>query len=206
MVKKNVRARTYNVVFYSSEKDLDCILLKNTEGINRYAYILHDKDLYTEDVLNDKGEIVHKAGELKKAHFHVLIDFINAHTFTSVKRIFTTAEDNPRVEKVTDRVAFFRYLTHKDEKNAYKYPDSAIVSNDIKYYQDLEKRGDFSTHSDCVAVQIIEDLRAKVPLKQMMYKYGRDFIINYQKYKDFAWAWEEDDKLNKYDENNMPFD
>lgn len=42
-------------------------------GIKKFAYILHDKDTYTED--DEKKNSEHKAGTLKEPHWHICLQF-----------------------------------------------------------------------------------------------------------------------------------
>lgn len=179
------RSRTFNVVFYGTALQLDKILLYHLDRIVRYAFITHDKDRYTEDITDDNGNVIHTKDELKKQHIHLLLDFYNAHTCTAVKKIFTTEEDKPRVECVSDKGAFYRYLTHKDEKNAYKYLDSEIITNDREYYEKVQRAGD-KPDRDMIAERIVFDLLDDTDPRTMLNRYGRDYIIHKDKYKDMA--------------------
>ncbi len=179
----NSRVRPYTIVFYGNEMELKKILRTNYERIAHYAYILHDKCKYLDDLKDDDGNYVHRAGELEKAHFHILVDFYNGHTFMAVKKMFTTEADNPRVEPVRDRVAQYRYLIHADDPDKYQYEKTAIVSNDINYYEKLCKNGD-RRDSDNLAEQIINDLLAGVSPRIMVSRYGRDYVIHMRQYKE----------------------
>lgn len=179
------RSRTFNVVFYGSELQLHKILTFHLDRIVRFAFITHDKDRYTEDITDDSGNVIHRKDELKKEHIHILLDFYNAHTCSAVKKIFTTEEDNPRVECVSDKGAFYRYLTHKDEKNAYKYLDSEIVTNDREYFEKVQRAGD-KPDRDMIAERIVYDLLDDTDPRTMLNRYGRDYIIHKDKYKDMA--------------------
>ena len=178
------RARPWTVVFYGTQRELFSILHTYDCRINKYAFIKHDKCHYLEDLI-EGTKVIHKKGELEKEHFHVLVDFFNGHTFSSVKRIFTTENDKPRVEKITDRVAQYRYLTHKDNPEKYQYDESAIISNDINYYEKLCLEGD-KVDNDNKAECIIMDILKGVSPRIMLSRYGREYVINYQKYQDFA--------------------
>ena len=57
----------------SHKKALSVILTKyNSLAIN------HDKDTYLFDVTDENGDIVHHKGDLKKPHYHFVVNFENA--------------------------------------------------------------------------------------------------------------------------------
>ena len=192
------RYRPWTVVFYGTKRELFQILHTYECRIAHYAFITHDRDTYLEDVFeSDKTTIKHAKGDLEKEHIHLIVDFFNGHTFTAVKKLFTTETDNPRVEVVGDRVAQFRYLTHKDDPEKYQYPDSDVISNDISYYENLCKHGD-KKDTDNIAEQIVNDMLKGVAPRIMVSRYGRDFVIHYRQYQEMAdsiRSWDFDSKV-----------
>lgn len=123
--------------------------------IRRWAYVRHDKDPYTKD---DKNLYGHKIGDLKNAHWHIVIDLGN-----SPKDVDTVAKwlgvPPQQVEIKKGKGAFLdnvQYITHEHEKQKalgkYLYPDEEIKSNFdfrkelaereeriLKYGKDLDK-------------------------------------------------------------------
>ena len=151
---------------------------------------MYEEDLYSEE----KQEFVHRKGEIEKTHIHILVDFFNGHTITAVKRMFTTELDKPRVEVIGDRVAQFRYLTHKDNPEKYQYPDSDITAYDINYYEKLCITGD-KIDSDNKAELIINDILRGISPRIMVARYGRDYVIHMKQYDECAQA------IRSYDYN-----
>ena len=185
---KSGRFRPFAIIFYGTQEELIQIIRTYRESIAHYAYITHDKDVYEEDLFNEeKQEFVHKKGEIEKVHIHILVDFFNGHTITAVKRMFTTELDKPRVEVIGDRVAQFRYLTHKDNPEKYQYPDSDITADDINYYEKLCITGD-KIDGDNKAELIINDLLRGISPRIMVARYGRDFVIHMKQYEECAQA------------------
>lgn len=180
--KSTDRSRHFTLVLYCSLNALQIILLNNLDCIANYAYILHDKDIYDDDV-KEGEEILHKKGDLKKAHIHMVISFYNVQRWSTVCKMFSTEEDNARVEVCNSRVAQYRYLTHADNPERYQYPKSSIVSNDINFYEKVQIHGD-KKDVDNVAEKIIDDMLACVSPYLLCKRYGRDFIIHYRQYKD----------------------
>lgn len=190
----NGRYRPYEVIFYGSFDDLLELLKRYKERIAHFAFIYHDKDIYEED----NEELGHKKGELKKPHFHLLLDFYNGHTFTSVKRMFTTQDDKPRVERISDRQAKFEYLTHNNYPEKYQYSEDEIYSNNIEYYKNICKRGD-RRDNDNLAMQIVEDLLKGTSPYIMLSRYGRDYVIHKAQYNDMKFDIEQWRKVHRDD-------
>lgn len=179
------RFRNYNIVFYGSEGELCKILRLNSDRISKYAYCVHDKDVYLEDRYDDDGNLVTKKGDIERVHIHCNLEFFNALSFNACKRMFTTECDNPRVERTIDKQAMFEYLVHKNDKDKFQYPYDSIVSNDIVHFEKLCKFGE-KIGSDDKAIQIVEDILKGVSKRLLMYRYGRDVIINFERYEAYA--------------------
>lgn len=179
------RFRSFTLIFYAGALELDKLLMKYSVRISHYAYIIHDKDVYQEDLQDNDGNYVHRKGEIEKPHIHLLIDFYNAHTPNAVKKLFTTELDKPRVERVVDKVAQYEYLIHKNDPDKYQYEKSAIISDDINYYEKLCISGE-KRDSDDKAISIVNDILVGISPRILMHRYGRDFIIHYNQYKDMA--------------------
>ena len=183
---KSGRYRHFDLIVYCTENELFSMLHKYNDRISRYAFAKHDKDTFDSTVYEDDGKTVkHNQGELKKEHRHLTISLYNACTCTAVKKMFTTPEDKPRVDSVNDLSAVFRYLVHLDNPEKYQYDYDSIISNDITYYESLEKRGQMRD-TDQNAVEIVSLIRKGVNPWLIAQKYGREAIIHYRHYKDFA--------------------
>ncbi len=90
-----------------------CIRESNPDA---YAYILHDEDYDINDML-------------KKAHYHVLLKFENARTYSSIAKQFGIAENN--VEYCKSPRAAVRYLLHLDTPEKTSYPRERIHSKNF---------------------------------------------------------------------------
>lgn len=214
------RFRHFGIIFYGTQKELFVILHQYNERIAHYAFILHDKDVYLEDIYeNDKVTLKHKKGDKELNHYHVIVDLFNGATARAVARLFKTETDNAKVEALNDLVQSYRYLTHKDNPEKYQYSSDSVLSDDIDYYEKLCIRGQ-KRDSDDTAIQIVEALLAGVNPRILMHRYGRDCIIHMSQYKDYAhsiqlWELENrwrlvEEKKNKleevYDDEQIPFE
>lgn len=124
-----LRSRKIEIIVYKENvQDLDVLenYLKSTGNLY-FISPLHDKDVYEE------GE---KKGELKKAHWHLLLCFQNARFYNSVAKEFATygvIEQNLNTVKCLNSAV--RYLCHLDNQEKAQYEIKYIRTN----CKDLEK-------------------------------------------------------------------
>lgn len=168
--KKSNRVRNFEMITYQSEEVIQAVLRLYEVRIRHYAYILHDKDI-KED------------GTLVAEHYHVLLVFNNAMTVTAVQKLFPDNGQNTFPAPMRDKADCFNYLDHADCPDKYQYSREAIVCDDLDYWTDLQ-RGD--TDDDRV-LNIIDDILEKVPLYELARRYGRDLVINFDRYRSFAY-------------------
>lgn len=95
----------------------------------KYYYILHDKD------------VNNKTGEIKKAHYHLLVKLENAISIEKIiKSLVNERGTQESIENDFSIVKSFkgmvRYLIHKDNPEKEQYILEQIVTNDrnISYY------------------------------------------------------------------------
>ena len=95
-------------------------------GLSICVSPLHDKD-------------INPTGELKKAHYHIILCYSGPTTFKCVKAI--TDKLNQPIPIALEQVrGYFRYLTHKDNPEKYQYDEKEITiinDFDIDNYNDL---------------------------------------------------------------------
>lgn len=166
--------RHFFIRTYLSEIQIKVII--TAHNVQHYAYILHDKDL-KED------------GKLVEPHYHIVLSLYNKNSVSAVNRWFGGFTDSKgqfiqsRVELAVDRFQCFDYLTHSTkaciESGAYIYDKSLIKCDDFGFFNG-SRSADFDK-----ATNIILDLAKGVPYEQMMYRYGREWVINHQKYIDY---------------------
>lgn len=159
----SIRARTYHIVqyeyhpydAYDSDGNLkpDAVPLITQDNIDnglcyksikRWAYIWHDRDVYTEkEEINDAtGRI--KAGDKKPKHVHIVINGDNAIELQAVARWFGVPEQYVDVPKGAG--AFLdsvEYLSHSHPNQQalgkHLYPDEEVISN-FEWRKEIEDR------------------------------------------------------------------
>lgn len=138
----------------TGESLIDEIIIKtglNHKSISRYAYILHDKDIYTE------GE---NKGKPKNPHWHVVIEMKEAYAPERVANWFDLPLNFLKFPK--GRGAFLdcvKYLTHEDDKQQ---------KEGKHLYLDEEVHANFNFRCEI-------DSRAEI-----ISKYGRDLSLKEQ--------------------------
>lgn len=156
-------------------QDLTHLKVKPTElkeileksGAEKWAFILHDKDVKddSDGILNEdldengtkctvssKGEITspspsnNHSKPLVRQHFHIVLKFENAHTISSVAKLFK--DENQFVEVWKGKIEnAWSYLLHRTSgaQNKFQYSPQDVVSNfdfakEIKKIEDKVKQ------------------------------------------------------------------
>lgn len=115
--KKVERSRQFCLVLYEDDKT-HMKAIKIIQDRFHHALIRHDMDIYENDVWKD-GEIVNKAGEFKKPHYHVVIKFENARYKSSLAKELGI-EDN-YIQLCTNVRSALLYLIHFRDYDKYLY-------------------------------------------------------------------------------------
>ena len=185
-MEKIKRIHNYEYILYYDEKIIQGII--NDNDIIYYAYIFHDKDIYD---CNDTEDI-NKVGKLKEPHWHLLVNYKNAKNFDKALSIFKVSGYTTLCIPIFDKIERFEYLTHQNHPSKYQYDKSLIVTNGYNFYTTSESDKTITT------INIINDILEKKSLRYMVETYGRDFVINYQKYTNYAMQLDIEENPNKY--------
>lgn len=113
-MSEKFRSRLYVAILYPEDPThVECMEKLQSNGYN-FAAILHDKDVY------EDGE---NKGELKKAHWHIIVRFKNAVWNTSVAKELGIEANY--LEACKDGDSALLYLVHygKEEKFQYEYEE-----------------------------------------------------------------------------------
>lgn len=106
--------------------------------VQDWLYILHDKDTYTEE--DEKKNSAHKAGTLKKAHYHIFLRLKDSTDSKYIAAAFSVEEQY--INKVKGKwVDVLLYATHRNALDKYQYSDEEVVSNfDFITVRDKEEK------------------------------------------------------------------
>lgn len=98
----------------------------DSEHIQWVESPLHDKDVWTaEDELRNPE---HKAGELKRAHHHILLMFESVKTYEQVK-VITDKLNAPHPQICNGARGLVRYMAHMDDPAKAQYDVKDIVGH-----------------------------------------------------------------------------
>lgn len=164
------RFYNFSVVTYL-EESVFLPFLQNMPNLKHYAYAFHDRD-------------IDENGKLKESHTHILLLFSNNRTISSVCKAFPRGQ-NTFAQPLFDKCKAFEYLTHENDEDKYHYPKSIIKSDCFNYFVDL-CNGKEKSDVDEKTIAILKDIIANVPPFLLLERWGRDVVMNYKKYKEFA--------------------
>lgn len=159
--------RFYSVFIrtFSPREEVEAFL--RSVDFDEYAFILHDSD-------------VKEDGSLKEPHFHILVYRKTGFRLTPAARAFT---QNTLIQPCRSRKLAFEYLTHKNDPDKHSYSSSLIC----QFHRD--GKDTFSlTHEEAQRnsfAQMLDDI-SQLSRRELAVKYGRDYMLNYRRYEQFA--------------------
>ena len=116
----NISSRSWGFILPAEWPNVDDILKLVTELSVKHYYILHDSDFDIE------------TGELKKAHYHVIMSFKTPRKLRTITNYFSAYEQfKPNsFERIRNITGAKRYLIHLDDGDKHRYDVSEVVTND----------------------------------------------------------------------------
>lgn len=169
----NLRSKWFDIVTYLSTEDVELYL----SGLSSfaYAYITHDNP---EDLLDKE------TGHLKKVHTHIVLCLNERSRASRFVRMFNTTEI--RVISTTNQLdGSFKYLTH-ESKNAIKqvkvkYENSKLKGFNLELFYNLQ-----SIEVSNNTLDIIDGLICGLSFRELVARYGKDFVYHYEQYRIMA--------------------
>lgn len=149
-----MKARIFNIMQYERHPESGELLLTEDtiksalahRSITKYAYVMHDKDVYSEaDEADDPN---HEQGQPKPRHWHIVIQCKNQVEIGVIAKWLGIAENFVDVPKGLGAGKFLdcvEYLTHESAKQQelgkHRYEDSEVIAN-FDFREALDKRND----------------------------------------------------------------
>lgn len=120
--------RAYTGIFYPDSVSYVCEekLALLDGAFNKWAYVLHDRDVWTED--DERIDSAHCAGSLKKPHFHWVGYRENGVALATVAKALQLSDNDIEIAKHGWKNVC-RYLTHLNAPEKAQYDVSEITSN-----------------------------------------------------------------------------
>lgn len=147
-----IRSRTFDLLLYDEDQTHKDCFGKLATGY-KYIAIKHDKDIWTEDDELPDGV---QPGDLKKAHWHVIVRFPQARWNTAVAAELGIALNY--IQKCVSYDGSLLYLLHRGLPDKHQYDPSECIGTLIK---DLEKALDSEADTDEKMMDVIEILDDK---------------------------------------------
>lgn len=167
------KGRLHSLITYASFQDIQKVFDYRKEQVRRWCAILHDKDV------DENNQPVIQ-------HYHIVAEFYDAYRVSSVRNWFKTCLDDKGQavttlgQLVIDRKSITDYLTHSNTPEKHQYPET-----DIENYLDyVGIAGTSPRNDDDSALNIIDDMLNGASFYDLIRRYGREFIINSQKYRE----------------------
>lgn len=125
--------------------------------------------------------------DISRPHTHILIKFYRNTSYNLLVDYFHCDNISNPMNKLAE---CYNYLIH-DSKQCRKdgkfvYPPSCRIVDDVDFWERVAELGDNKMNVDNT-LSIIEDIAFnKLSRLQLAHKYGRDVVINYSKFYDYA--------------------
>lgn len=122
------RQRAFGFLLYPESLPADWLDLLRSTHVPMAISPLHDRDVFAKDCVDSAGH-EHKAGEIKKPHYHVLVCF---HGKKSLEQVYQMVQGLfpgvKHIEPLQDARGNFRYLTHMDDADKAQYKFSEVIT------------------------------------------------------------------------------
>lgn len=133
--KSTVKYQTICMLLYEDTADykIDEVLksIKNDSNAVSFAFIKHDKDIFTEDTFDEYGRLLGHEGEFKKPHYHVVVKYMQNLNKSDIANSYTIP--SRFIEKCKDFKGALLYLTHRNAEDKIPYPLESIETNILPY-------------------------------------------------------------------------
>lgn len=138
-------------------------------------------------------DIKNEAGELKKAHYHIILCYSGPTTFKSVKALTVDTLQATIPQPLDSVKGAFDYLTHKNDPDKYQYSDEEIeLMNgfDIADMVQLNERDKAE-----LSFRVIEDIK-----QNNIFEYSDllEFYMNNEDYQLYNYVFGHTIPLNTY--------
>lgn len=151
-----MKARIFNIMQYEKHPETGEVLLTEDRikvalahrTIKQWAYVLHDKDVYSED--DELADATHVAGTPKPPHWHIVMNCNNAMEIQTIAKWFGIADNFVDIPKGNGAGKFLdcvEYLTHESYKQQelgkHRYADEEVhASEGFDWRAKLDKRNE----------------------------------------------------------------
>ena len=183
MMKKSIIKRLANILMNNTSNDI----IRNVQIVTYYPFdhlISYFKELYNDGVIKCALGIAHDQDIPYHCHFNV--KFTKPIRFSSLQKkikSYMGYDQTIRYEHIHNDASAVDYLTHKNAPDKIQYSETKLFQ--IGNYEDTIIT-DKIKRSDINYLEMLNEIIDNQPISYMVSKYGRDYIINYEKYYSMA--------------------
>lgn len=109
-----MKKRNWTTIVYCDSAPQDWVEQLQATGLEVAISPLHDSD-------------INPSGEVKKAHYHVILCFPGPTTQKAVQELSNSVLSGVLVKPIESIRGMYRYLTHKDNPEKHQYKESDII-------------------------------------------------------------------------------
>lgn len=173
MDTKNIKGCNYRLIGYPESMHPHVIDKLKEMGVPFAVSTLHDRDRFDSDQYDEDNTLVHRAGDIKKAHYHFFIKFAGGTTWKTVHdRIAEpyglVLDQNPSKCLAFSEAIALRYFLHLDDPDKFQYGLSELDSCFFYGYDQKKLEEIFSSNSYRVSYLL--------DLKRLIYAYDILFV------------------------------
>lgn len=155
------KSRNWTFILYPESADNNWKEILQETGLPIAISPLHDKD-------------INPTGEVKKEHYHVMLLFDGPTTYNNVLKI-TELVKGTIPKRVLSVVGMYRYFTHTDNPEKYKYS-----SDDILCFNGFDIK-DVNPITATQKIAIKKELQRIIIAKNILeYSQFMDFLLDYE--------------------------
>ena len=162
MAKEKYRGRIHMLMLYP-DNEQHCQAMEKIAQSYDFACVKHDRDVWTEE--DEKKDPKHKAGELKKAHWHVVLRFQQAVWNTAICKELGIEENY--IEQAKRFESALQYLMHYNDPQKAQYSVDEVFGNlAVKLRESINKSEKSEGEKVVELIQFINEYHGRLSITE----------------------------------------
>ena len=170
VINESERVCVWECILYPESLKKDWLEILESLGVSALLSPLHSKDTFNIDVVKN-GETIHKKGDTKKEHYHLLLKFGSKKSFKQIKEFCNNIQNgNTMVQQKHSIRGAIRYLCHLDNDDKFKYNIKELKSiNGFEFENYLNENGSSERQIIKQMIAFIQEYDFKEPFQFINY-------------------------------------
>ena len=110
---KEIRTNTFYLSTYCTKDFVQDVLNRKIEQIKSYAYIVHDKDVYLDNVIRD-NQLIHSKGDAEIVHIHIFLELYYSRYSNEIISWFKCFDEN---NQLINTFKEYPYTAYNDKQS-----------------------------------------------------------------------------------------